>query len=221
MRIIRQHLTYTKLAATLALFLAAGGAAWAASSSPKTIHACFKTRGGSLRVAAHCKRGERSLNWNQVGPQGLKGAKGASGSKGARGSTGLQGLAGPAGPSDVYATGLATGTLTNAYASFAKLSLPAGSYLLEAKATFNSEEKSSKMTCAIAPDPSRAIRWDAGSVSGEAKESNALSLTGAATFAAPQTVELVCTASAGSGKVENTRLIAVKTTALHGEVPSA
>ena len=95
MRAIRQHLTYPKIAATLAVFLAAGGAAWAATGSGATIHACYKKRGGALRIASRCKRGEKALSWNQIGPRG---AKGTAGKAGARGATGLQGPSGKEGP---------------------------------------------------------------------------------------------------------------------------
>jgi hypothetical protein len=223
MRTIRQHLTYANGAATLAILLAAGGAAWAASSSGRTIHACFKSHGGALRIAAHCKHGERALSWNQIGPRGVRGLtgiKGAAGAKGAAGKTGL-GLTGPAGPSDVYAGGAATGTLTSAYTSYGTLPVPAGSYLIEAKVTFIPESKASKMTCAIAPGTSFTTPWDSGIASGEPNVDNVLSLIGAKTFASTQTIELVCKASAGTGKVEDAHLVAIKTSLLHGEPPVA
>src|SRR5438132_7480046 len=94
MRTIRQYLTYPNLAATLALLLAVGGVAWAAGSGA-TIHACYKKRGGALRIASRCKRGEKALSWNQIGPLG---AKGTAGKAGARGATGLQGPSGKEGP---------------------------------------------------------------------------------------------------------------------------
>ena len=95
MRAIRQHLTYRNIAATLAVFLAAGGGAWAATGGGATIHACYKKRGGALRIASRCKRGEKTLSWNQIGPRG---AKGTAGKAGARGATGLQGPSGKEGP---------------------------------------------------------------------------------------------------------------------------
>lgn len=217
---IRKHLTYTKIAATIAVFLAAGGAAWAASSTGGTIHACYKRHGGALRIAGRCKRGERRLSWNQIGPSGAAGLKGA---KGANGKNGAQGLAGPAGPSDVYAAGEATGTLGSEYLPFGTLSVPAGSYLIEAKATLLAESKASQMTCALVPAIPVITRWDLGAVSAAEVKSTSpvLSLIGAKSFAGTQTIELVCKASAGSGKVENTRVVAIKTAALHGETPAA
>jgi hypothetical protein len=221
MRTIRKHLTYTNLAATLVLVLAAGGAAWAATSSGKQIRACYKSHGGALRIAGRCKRGERALRWNQIGPPGVAGAKGV---KGPTGKTGPQGLPGTAGPSDVFGGGRATGPLGTEYASFGALSVPTGSYLIEAKASFipeGKEKEKSSMTCALAPGTALTTHWDIGEVSGEAKVGNVVSLLAAKTFAATQTIELVCKASPAGGKVENAHLVAVKTAALHGEPPVA
>ena len=101
MRTIRQHLTYPRIAATLALFLAAGAGAWAATSTSPTIHACYKKRGGALRIAGRCRPGEIALSWSRIGPTGAKGpagARGLAGKKGATGATGVPGAKGETGP---------------------------------------------------------------------------------------------------------------------------
>lgn len=219
MRIIRQHLTYTNAAAVLAVFLAAGGAAWAVTSTGATIHACVKRHGGALRIARHCSRRERALNWNQIGPPGAKGAKGATGPRGPTGKTVLQGPTGPVGPSDVYAGGEATGTLAGGYTAYGKVSVPAGSYRIEAKATFIAESKGSQMACALAPSVALSTSWDGGMTSGEAGAASVLSLLGVGSFASTQTIELVCKASSGTGKIENAHLVAVRTESLHGSLP--
>lgn len=221
MRTIRQHLTTTRLAAALALFLAVGGAAaWAATSSGgKTIRACYKRHGGALRIAGRCRHGESRLTWNQIGPIGATGGKGSIGKTGKEGKQGPKGETGAAGPSDVYAAGAPVGTLTSGFTSFSKLSVPAGSFLIEAKATFVPEAKSSAVTCALAPESNSATHWDTAATSGEPKNESVLSLIGAKPFAGPQTIELVCKASAGSGKLENARLVAIKAGVLHGETP--
>jgi hypothetical protein len=56
------------IVAIAALVLAAGGFAVAAiPSRDGTIHACYKTKGGDLRIVkgATCKQGERALSWNR------------------------------------------------------------------------------------------------------------------------------------------------------------
>lgn len=62
-----------------------------------TIHACFKTRNGQLRIvdaAAACLPTEQSLDWKQVGPQGGPGPQGPQGTQGQQGPQGDQGFAG-------------------------------------------------------------------------------------------------------------------------------
>jgi hypothetical protein len=90
--------------------LLAVGAGWAiaaSTSSTATTRACASKSTGALRLAASCKRSERRVSWNTVGPrgprglrgiQGATGATGAAGATGATGATGAKGDAGPAGP---------------------------------------------------------------------------------------------------------------------------
>src|SRR5215216_4025194 len=108
--------------ATLVLvaLLATVGVGYAAiPSADGVIHSCYNASSnpsGSLRVidaeaGAKCNKNEKSLAFNQTGPQGPKGdtgpqgpqgPTGATGATGPRGDTGATGPAGPAGTSDVY-----------------------------------------------------------------------------------------------------------------------
>jgi hypothetical protein len=106
-----------------AVLIGGGSVAWSAvaPSIPGpdgVIHSCYNATGnpvGSLRVidpatGASCSKNERSLNFNQTGPQGPQGirglqgvpgsdgADGADGTDGADGVDGADGQAGPAGP---------------------------------------------------------------------------------------------------------------------------
>jgi hypothetical protein len=95
----RGRLTYSNVAATLALCFALGGGAYAASGgipdSKGVFHGCVNNKTGGLRVTssgASCHKahkrggkrvgGEKAISWNE---------------KGVRGETGPQGLTGPAG----------------------------------------------------------------------------------------------------------------------------
>jgi hypothetical protein len=53
-----------------ALLAASGGLAVAANSSGPVIRACANKRTGVLRLASKCRRGERPVSWNQIGPVG-------------------------------------------------------------------------------------------------------------------------------------------------------
>jgi hypothetical protein len=95
---LRSRLTYANLTATVAVFLALGGGAYALSGVPDrsgVYHACVATS-GALRVVAKsssCRKtktvrrgkrrvripGESAIAWNQHGPQGFSGQNGTPG----------------------------------------------------------------------------------------------------------------------------------------------
>lgn len=122
----RFRLSPSLAVSVVALFVALGGAAWAAiPDAGGVIHGCYQKEQGQLRVidtdqnyrhssrpgrdpwdGQTCRPSEISLNWSQTGPQGATGPQGPAGP---RGDTGAQGPAGPQGPAgDTGATG-ATG----------------------------------------------------------------------------------------------------------------
>jgi type VI protein secretion system component Hcp len=101
---LRSRLTYANVIASLALFFALGGGAYAAVSSipgaDGAIHGCYATGNGALRVVAAgkaCTRREKALAWSERGPAGATGASGARGTTGAIGATGATGAAGATG----------------------------------------------------------------------------------------------------------------------------
>jgi hypothetical protein len=105
------RLTYSNVMATIAVFVALGGGAYAAISSipgpDGVIHGCYSKKNGVLRLVAagkRCSRRELAIAFNQTGRAGLRGSRGSTGSRGATGATGAtggkgeQGTQGPAGP---------------------------------------------------------------------------------------------------------------------------
>src|SRR5947209_3428975 len=85
---VRARPTYANVTATLALFLALGGGAYAASgglvASNGVIHACVARDGGLVVVASgkRCAKGTRGLAFNQSGPRGNPGVQGVPGASG-------------------------------------------------------------------------------------------------------------------------------------------
>jgi len=80
---IHKHLTYSNVLATIAVLAVLGGGSYAfAASDSNTLRACAKKRGGALRIASRCKRGERRISWNKVGPRGSRGPAGTPGTPG-------------------------------------------------------------------------------------------------------------------------------------------
>ena len=122
---IRRHISYANVAATLALVLAMSGGAVAATggfSSGGTLRACANEEGAIrlLKPGKSCKKGQKTVSWNQTGPAGVKGAAGATGAAGASGATGAQGSAGsPGNPGSAvaYAHVLESGVLDAANSS--------------------------------------------------------------------------------------------------------
>jgi Collagen triple helix repeat (20 copies) len=99
---LRRRLTYANVAASLALFIALGGSAFAASSfisKSGSITGCVDKSGAVRIVAAgkKCGKGEKSLKWSQKGPTGKTGKNGKNGNTGAQGLRGLTGPPGSAG----------------------------------------------------------------------------------------------------------------------------
>ncbi len=95
-------LVATPLAAAALLLAGLVGSASAAKLVGKDgkVYACYQVKQGggkakgSVRLvakSAHCRRGERKLNWGVAGPSGSQGAPGATGTPGAAGAPGAPG----------------------------------------------------------------------------------------------------------------------------------
>jgi hypothetical protein len=112
LRGIGSRLTYANVTATLALFVALGGGAYAATSfvgADGVIHACTARDGvlTLIKSGKRCSKGKTAISWNQQGTPGVRGAtggpgpqgqKGDQGPKGDQGLPGLKGDTGPPGP---------------------------------------------------------------------------------------------------------------------------
>lgn len=225
MHTLRQHFTPARGALALAVFLLIGGAALAATRrSSHTIHACYAKRGGTLRIASHCKRNERSLAWNQTGATGATGAAGAPGAAGGAGSKGAEGpkgTEGSQGPSDTYAAGTALATLSGSYLQAGVLTLPAGSYEVHATATFFAKATGGMLCLLDAEQSGTKTELDGATASASAGSANTLALTGIVSLAADATVELRCRLQGGGleGSIDDAHLTATKVGALHGSLP--
>lgn len=115
-KVLRGRLSYANVMATLALFVALGGGAYAASgglvSSSGFVQECVRSHGGVPRVVrahARCGRGQIPLFLATPGASTLRGARGPKGSTGPRGHTGAQGPAGPVGPAGAGAYAFSLG----------------------------------------------------------------------------------------------------------------
>jgi hypothetical protein len=104
---IRKHRAAALLVAGIAAVAAAAFVHGASSQNGGgVIHSCKHKSTGQLRAVAdpsRCRKSERALSWNAVGPAGPQGPAGAQGDPG---PPGPEGPAGPAGPKGDPGTGL-------------------------------------------------------------------------------------------------------------------
>ena len=107
---VRPRLNHATVVAYLALFVALGGGAFAASrgfvSSNGELRGCVDAEGQLtvLKAGKSCAKHRTQIAWSVRGPQGatgppgVTGAQGASGAQGAAGAPGAKGETGAAGP---------------------------------------------------------------------------------------------------------------------------
>jgi hypothetical protein len=184
--------------------------------------------------------GPQGLTGDQ-GPQGATGAQGVQGSQGvagpagpqgAKGDTGAQGATGAtgaAGPSDIYMTNGSGGLLDATEQTRASLNLPAGQYLLigEANALSSSQIGQYLVTCRLRESGGPLgqtnasvnddLQEDGGALPGAPAtrpEVANLFLTAPLTTSGG-TVRLTCQGILGLPLVDNVKLTAIKTGALH------
>ena len=117
----RRHLTYANVTATLALFVALSGGAYAAQAvvfgSGGVLDQCIGKHGTERAIVTggHCKRGEQLVAINEqglAGPHGSQGPKGDAGAGGPAGVQGAQGAQGAPGTARAYGLVSSTGGLT-------------------------------------------------------------------------------------------------------------
>ncbi len=99
---LRPRLNHATVVAYLALFVALGGGAFAATSlvgGSGEVHACVDGAGRLtvLKPGKSCGKHRTQIAWNVRAGQGAKGVGGAQGLQGPPGATGAAGAAGPAG----------------------------------------------------------------------------------------------------------------------------
>jgi hypothetical protein len=140
MGLLRRHLTYANVAASLALFLALGGAAYAATQLPKNSVGTNQIRKEAVTAAKIAKKTRNQLRGARgpagaTGPQGktgAKGAKGATGARGAQGNTGAPGAPGTPGTGPAYEVFGKAKPIEAAGSTVIAQNLAAGAYVVSA-----------------------------------------------------------------------------------------
>jgi hypothetical protein len=113
-RVLSSLLPSPAFALAIVLLVAVSGGLAIAATSPggSVIGACANKKTGALRLAGKCRRNERSIHWNQIGPHGPSGPAGPTGANGTPGGAGQTGLTGPQGPGATPIVSSVTGPRT-------------------------------------------------------------------------------------------------------------
>jgi hypothetical protein len=122
---LRCCLSYANVMATIAVFVALGGGAYAAFTLPANSVGSRQLKNSAV-TPKKVARATIKLFKGQTGAPGPKGDQGAQGPQGVQG---VQGIQGPIGPSNVYFTSSTT--------VGAELTLPAGDYWIEGQCDFS------------------------------------------------------------------------------------
>ena len=198
MDFLRRHLTYANVVASLALFLALGGAAFAATQLPRNSVGTGQLKPEAVTAGKIAKKTRNQLKGDRgaTGPAGPQGKTGKQGPKGAAGAKGATGATGPKGANGTDGTGPAFevfGTLKPIGATSSPIvaqNLGAGAYVVSADVTVESAV-ATEVTCTL-------------SGGGEAKafvnlnEPASLSLSTTRTLTAAGAEMLACTAPGGA-----------------------
>jgi hypothetical protein len=205
----------------------AAGVSYAAIPSLNgTISGCVDAK-GALKVidvdnGGSCAANSTPLTWNVRGPMGApgpQGLQGVAGPQGAKGDTGAQGLQGPqgiAGPSDAFQKrGADVGLAGLWYPSVvASLDLPAGKYVLSAKAWVHNPQAFVEHKCVLAAGNDTDEQMLQTGIYDNAYLNDNLegemTLMTAHEFAAPGTVTLTCSSKWGQTTVKKPVITAIK-----------
>ena len=216
---VRSRMTYGNVLASIAVFVALSGGAYAAVGNPLvagngTIHGCVKN--GALYVVKagmRCPKHTRSLPFGQKGPQGTRGHQGSQGPQGLQGQQGIQGNPGTPGPSAAFFGSHDPGIVVDSAAltSIGSLNVPAGNYVIVATAgardnSVSNTEIQCELIAAADIDQTRAVL---GSV-GTPGSAQALSFNLVHTFNSAGSIDLQCT----SGGVNDVAFGNIRITAI-------
>ncbi len=210
MNFLRRHLTYANVAATLALFLALGGAAYAATQLPKNSVGTKQLKKGAVTAAKINKKTRNALRGPQgpAGPQGKTGKTGKAAAKGATGAQGKTGLTGADGTGPAFEVFTSGKTVTTAASAVVSGTLSAGAYVVNANVFLESAGKLTTVTCSL--NVGGVVAEAAGVVGANPKEAITLPLSVTRTLGGASTDVVTCSASTETASVKYANVIATQ-----------
>ena len=212
------------IVAAIALFVAIGGGAWAATGSPKSARYARATN-PKASIASRGPRGRRGPRGfrGQRGFTGLLGSTGATGGQGPAGPPGSTGGQGPAGPSDGFVInvpqqqGLTAGSDTR----IAQLSLNVGgSYIVTAATELagNASASLNLASCTLLQNANPVAVGSADLPPSVAAFDDEMTLTAAVDTSNGTNVSLTCNPD-GLGFARDVVITAVRVGTLHTQTP--
>lgn len=200
MDFFRRHLTYANVVASLALFLALGGAAFAATQLPRNSVGTGQLKREAVTAGKIAKKTRHQLRGatGPQGPQGKPGPKGARGAAGAKGATGPKGDVGARGPAgadgtgpafEVFANELSAKTVGTSPTQILAENLAAGAYVIGANVSLDATATLSEVTCALTTGGEATTSVD---TEGASRFPATVSLSGTVTFGAAGSTALIC-----------------------------
>jgi hypothetical protein len=196
MGLLRRHLTYANVAASLALFLALGGAAYAATQLPKNSVGTNQIRKEAVTAGKIAKKTRQQLQGKR-GPAGQQGPQGKTGKTGAKGATGARGAQGNTGAPGADGTGPALEVVSGAKpieavgSTVVSQNLAPGAYVVTADVVVESAA-TTLVTCSLNGSNSEAV----GNVTAGVPAT--LTLSGVRSLGAASAATLTCAAPAGA-----------------------
>jgi hypothetical protein len=193
---LRRHLTYANVVASLALFLALGGAAFAATQLPRNSVGTGQLKPEAVTAGKIAKKTRNQLR-GSTGPQGPQGKTGKTGPKGATGAKGAQGAQGAKGATGADGTGPAFevfGTLKTIGAGATTIvgeNLGAGAYVSSANVVVEATAPGT-VTCTLSSGGEASANF------GVVGQITTLSLSATRTLGAAAAETLTCSAPEGA-----------------------
>ena len=234
----RNRLTYANVTASLALFIALGGGAYAATQLPKdsvgtaqikknavtgakiksSAVSSSDVKNGSLLAADFAGGQLPSGAQGATGPAGPKGDKGDAGTNG---TNGTNGTTGPRGPSNVYADRNDTSTAITSNTQLASITVPAGKYIVMAKTVGANDDNNAgdeaRIGCTLVGTTAGTIDQSLGGAEDNTRfdDFTVVSLLSTLDSAAGDTLTLSCQGSGADPiNADNTSLVAIQTESL-------
>jgi hypothetical protein len=222
---IRKRLTYANVMSSIAVFIVLGGAAIAAVELPKNSVGTKQLKKNAVTKA---KIKKDAVNSSKVAAGSLEASDFKAGQlpAGPKGDKGEKGDTGPIGPSNGFSS-FSQGNVswTGADQTLRSISLPAGSYVLNAFVTFNNNENAAVLgrcrievggsTVADTGDFDLDIQPATGVGGTGTNDSLPAALSGGGTLASDGTAQLICDAGA-SGFFDAMGLTAIRVGTLNG-----